>query len=811
MNPKHGAKLVQSLSIVCFISAIATSAMVGAELDHALFRAIRDRDDDRIERLLRQGTPVNVRSSDGTTALMVAALHGSRECVEMLLLHDTDPNAANDRGVTALLWAVSDLEKVELLVDHGANVNARSARGNTPLLVGASMPNATPIVEYLLAQGAELTARNGRGTSALAKACGAGNLAVIKILLSHADESGSLDKLIGDDGPSLLGTAASLGTVEIVTLLCDRLAATQGGELPDTGQALNAALRAQHPDAARVLIERGANIDRRMDHIPSILFATYNETGDTSALEALLRKGADVKARNNLNESALTWARRRGHSDLINTLVEAGTPEEPDETPGIPQRDINLHAGNQQRLLTEAVLKSIALLQHSSDVFLEERATCVSCHHQSLPAVAIGWARDRGLPIDQASVNRMVRRQQGQLGGSQVFINRCFELDNPAPVPPRYLGWGLWGFSALGYPPSDVTDATAWYLAATQRPDGHWTSNQLRPPIGGADFTSTVLALQVLQLYPIASRASEFRNRIERAAQWLEETPTRYPQERVYQLLGLGWAGRPPAELRGLVDRILEDQQSDGGWSQLPNLTSDAWATGQTLVALRVAGGLSVSNPVYQRGLEFLLNTRFEDGSWFVKSRSWPFQPPFESGFPHGRDQWISAAATAWSVMAMTLAIEPSDTRLPDTASDNPAAEEKENRGTTAGQNAPLPQSDATPSREISFLRDIQPIIMRSCVGCHSGDEPQGTLAMTELAPLLRGGETGVAAIVPGVSAESLMFIAAAGTHDELHMPPLDERQKFPPLSAEEVGLLKRWIDAGASWPQGVKLKPASY
>ena len=794
-------------SILCVLTGNAATT-IGAELDHGLFRAIRDRDDSRIERLLRQATPVNLRSPNGTTPLMVAAVHGSRDCVDMLLQHNADPNAANDRGVTALLWAVSDLAKVELLVNHGANVNARSALGNTPLLVATSISDATAVVEHLLAHGADLTARNVRGTSTLANACGAGNLAAIELLLSQADAAGSLDELIGDDGSSLLETAASLGTLEIVNLLCDHLAATHEGQLPDTGQAVNAALRAQHVDIACVLIERGANTDRRMGSVPSILFAAYNETGDPSALEALIKKGADIKARNDFDETALTWARRRGHPELIDTLVEVGALDEPDETPEIPQRAVNLHAGNRQQLFTDAVNKSIALLQRSSDVFLKERTSCVSCHHQSLPAVAIGWARDRGLPIDQASVTRMVRRYERQLGGNEVFINRCFQVDNPAPNPPRYLGWGSWGYSALGYPRSDVTDATAWYLAALQRPDGHWTSNMLRPPIGDGDFTATVLAMQVLQLYPISSRASEFRDRIERAARWLETTPARSPQERVYQLLGLGWAGRPPAELESLADRLRKDQRDDGGWSQLPNLASDAWATGQTLVALRIAGGVPESDPAYQRGLEFLMNTQFDDGSWFVQSRSWPFQEPFESGFPYGRDQWVSAGATAWSAMAITLAIEPSQTRLPALSVGNVDAEQVEYRNDAADSQ---PKSEATSSRRVSFIADVQPIIARSCLGCHSGDEPKGTLAMTELAPLLQGGETGVAAIVPGVSTESLMVLAAAGKSDELHMPPLDQRKKYPPLSAEELEMLKRWIDTGASWPDGLELKPAPY
>ena len=66
---------------------------------------------------------------------------------------------------------------------------------------------------------------------------------------------------------------------------------------------------------------------------------------------------------------------------------------------------------------------------------------------------------------------------------------------------------------------------------------------------------------------------------------------------------------------------------------------------------------MSSSDPAYQRGLRFLLNTQIDDGSWHVKSRAFGFQPYFESGFPHGHDQWISAAATSWATMAMALGL----------------------------------------------------------------------------------------------------------------------------------------------------------
>jgi hypothetical protein len=100
-------------------------------------------------------------------------------------------------------------------------------------------------------------------------------------------------------------------------------------------------------------------------------------------------------------------------------------------------------------------------------------------------------------------------------------------------------------------------------------------------------------------------------------------------------------------------------QNSDGGWSQFPTLPSDAYATGQALYALNAAGGMPATDPVYAKGVKFLLDTQAADGSWHVKTRSIWLQPYFESGFPYGHDQWISAAGTGWAVIALSLSVEP--------------------------------------------------------------------------------------------------------------------------------------------------------
>ena len=83
---------------------------------------------------------------------------------------------------------------------------------------------------------------------------------------------------------------------------------------------------------------------------------------------------------------------------------------------------------------------------------------------------------------------------------------------------------------------------------------------------------------------------------------------------------------------------------------------TDAYATGEALVALKESGMATLGTPDYQRGGEYLLRTQIEDGSWVVESRSVPIQAYFESGFPYGVNQWISAAATAWATTALALA-----------------------------------------------------------------------------------------------------------------------------------------------------------
>ena len=130
-------------------------------------------------------------------------------------------------------------------------------------------------------------------------------------------------------------------------------------------------------------------------------------------------------------------------------------------------------------------------------------------------------------------------------------------------------------------------------------------------------------------------------------------------EDRVFRLWGLKYAAASREEIKAAAKQLLATQRTNGGWAQIDELASDAYATGSALVALHEAGGLATNDPAYRRGVAFLVHSQKDDGTWFVASRSQPFQLYFESGFPYGKDQFIAVAASGWAAAALALALPP--------------------------------------------------------------------------------------------------------------------------------------------------------
>jgi ankyrin repeat protein len=808
MHFPHRCRRTVVICALALASGWQTAANADELVGHPLFSAIRQGDLHLVASHLREGVSANVHDEYGTTPLHLAALFGSPEMVALLLDHDANPNAVDKRGGSPLMFAAGDVKKVKLLLDRGADVHLRSALGNTAIVTAASYVDNLDVVKLLLDRGADLHGHNRNNVTPLAAAVYCGDAKAVRFFLDQGCKPKTIHNLFGSAGNSLLVVAAQNGNAEIVDML---LAAGADANQPDAnfgGHALNYALLGQNTEVARRLIEAGAdiNLTSPVGKTPPLVLATYFENGDASIVKLLLERGADAKCATQNGETTLTWAKRRGFPDLLTPLTQAGTPEHPDERPEIPAREVPKDRDARNKFLAESVNKSIALMQHSSDAFMKTRRGCVSCHHQNMQSVALGWARQRGFAVDEACIERIVERQRDTLSRR---IDAVYEMDRPVPAPPQLLGYGLWGVSALGEPADRVTEAYVWYLAATQKPDGHWSADAItRPPMGGGPIMSTVLAMRAIQLYPLPGRRDEIHERVSNAAAWLAGMQPETHQDLAYKLMGLAWAGAPPHELQADLTRLRELQRDDGGWAQLPHIASDAWATGQSLVALRLAGRVTSSDPAIERGIIFLLRTQFDDGSWYVQSRAWPFQPPFDSEFPFGRDQWISAGATAWATMALLLEVPQVDSVVPrrreptsPVVAVNEAAPKLEEKA------VPQPSSDAP----IDFANDIKPILERSCVGCHSGEKPEGGYLVLDREALIRGGESGEAAVVPGRSGDSPLTKRIAGDDAELAMPPPNKREDFPALSTEEVKRFRAWIDAGADWPDDAVIKPKAY
>jgi hypothetical protein len=295
----------------------------------------------------------------------------------------------------------------------------------------------------------------------------------------------------------------------------------------------------------------------------------------------------------------------------------------------------------------------VAKLQPAGPAF-SSRTRCNSCHNQNLPAIAIHAARARAVPVDETlATHSFDVTQQNWRGRREIVLlgdtNQAgFQLN---------VEHGLLDMAETGAGPTPVTDAMVLGLASRQASDGSWpTPPDIRPPLTASVVASTALALRGIRRFSPPGRRAEMELRVSRAADFLRRATPTDTQDQTYKLLGLIWAGAGAEEVARERAALMALQRADGGWAQLPSMSSDAYATGQALYALHAAG-MSLKAPSYTRGAAYLLNTQLEDGTWFVRTRAFGFQPYFETGFPYERSQFISTAATAWATTALAYTL----------------------------------------------------------------------------------------------------------------------------------------------------------
>ncbi|MEI6537466.1 MAG: DUF1549 domain-containing protein, partial [Verrucomicrobiaceae bacterium] len=111
----------------------------------------------------------------------------------------------------------------------------------------------------------------------------------------------------------------------------------------------------------------------------------------------------------------------------------------------------------------------------------------------------------------------------------------------------------------------------------------------------------------------------------------------------------------------------------------------------------------------------------------------------------------------------------------------------------------------AAAASPVDFSHQIVPILRERCIECHAGDKKKGGFSMNDRESFLKGGENGAVVVLQN-SAKSTLMEVLLSTDSEKQMPPKGKR-----LSADQVALLKSWIDSGLEWEAGFTFKKKNY
>ena len=261
-----------------FFAVIGLAAVLhAADTEKRLIDAVKNGNRETVRSLLKEKVPVNVRETDGTTALHWAARANDIETAQLLTRAGADVKAADRYGITPISLAaeVGSAAMIEALVKAGADVNVAQPNGETVLMTAArtGKPDA---LKVLLGHGAIVNVRENQfGETALMWAAAENNADAIRVLVAAgADKdarstllkfpefkfitSGMVTTALPRGGWTSLMYAARQGSIEAAAALAD-VGADKDLADPEGSTALILAIINAHFDLAEVLLEKGAD------------------------------------------------------------------------------------------------------------------------------------------------------------------------------------------------------------------------------------------------------------------------------------------------------------------------------------------------------------------------------------------------------------------------------------------------------------------------------------------------------------------------------------------------------------------------
>jgi ankyrin repeat protein len=584
------------------------------------------------------------------SALVIVALFSVGSQIATAQNRSPAPGPTLLRSVTPLAVAVlkRDMTRLQQLLDAGEDPNQKDDQGFSPWMWAVNFGEDNAL-NLLLNKISAIPATDAAGQRRLAMTASLNNLVAARALLSKGV---SVDSPAIDGATSLLVAAAS-GYTDLMKLF---LAAGANPNAPDQhgDTPLMAAVRIGSPDAVKLLLSAHADLNSK-DRTGRTPLHWAARSGRVDIVRLLLDGGATIDVIDTDGSTPMTYAREKGHAAVVGMLGTNGAQE------------ANAIARRVMLTPREAVEKALPLLVRGWQTW-SERQSCGACHHRLMIDRVAALAKQRGFaaatPLADEQIQFFVRnsganesRLREQLSSEEGLLDSAFGIGGDGSSGDAL---NLNAMFELGVPRSSALEARALLLARKQLADGSWRNGLPRVPVLSSDFTSTAVAARTIAAYGAWTDATEMNQRVERAKQWLVAKRPFTTDDKASRLLGLRWTHADESRIKSAADLLEREQNEDGSWSQLPGLNGDAYATGMVLVALRWGIGLPATDPVYKRGVEYLLKTQEADGSWFVHKRAAASNAYFESGFPHGKFQFISYAGSCWATMALMYSAVPS-------------------------------------------------------------------------------------------------------------------------------------------------------
>jgi N-acyl-D-amino-acid deacylase len=283
---------------------------------------------------------------------------------------------------------------------------------------------------------------------------------------------------------------------------------------------------------------------------------------------------------------------------------------------------------------------------------------CSTCHHGTMTVWALCEAKAQGFAVEEKTLTDTISWTK----------ERLKDIDKPRDTRP---GWNMVNSPAvylsvmsLAVPKQNALSSEdlkkiTGHLMRHQEDDGSWVWSAAPavnrpPPFFESDEVVTLLALMSLSPHVPADTKvkSESRASRDKGIAWLaKEKPTETTQALAFRLFQDVQSKKSAKELDAGIDRLLARQNKDGGWGQLIDAPSDAFATGQTIYFLGQAG-VQTDRPELRRAVEFLVKTQKEDGSWPMKRRGHPGVTPGDNVVP------IIYFGSAWATMGLMRGAE---------------------------------------------------------------------------------------------------------------------------------------------------------